>query len=120
MNRAAMRGILLGMWLIWVCPTSAEEKLEFNRDVRPILSNACFHCHGPDEKKRKSGLRFDLAEAPFKPAKSGEPAIIKGNAEKSELTYRIFLPDGDDDHMPPIDSGKSLTKEQKGILRTCI
>jgi hypothetical protein len=98
----------------------AEEKLEFNRDIRPILSNACFHCHGPDEKERKSGLRFDLEEAAFKPAKSGDPAIIKGNAKESELVYRIFLPDDDDDHMPPIDSGKSLTKKQKETLRKWI
>ena len=98
----------------------AEEKLEFNRDIRPILSNACFHCHGPDEKERKSGLRFDLEEAAFKPAKSGDPAIIKGNAKESKLVYRIFLPDDDDDHMPPIDSGKSLTNEQKQVLRKWI
>ncbi len=99
MSRGTIVGLLCSAGLIFVRPASAEEKLQFNRDIRPILSNACFHCHGPDEKERKSGLRFDLEEAPFKPAKSGNPAIIKGNAEKSELTYRIFLPDGDDDHM---------------------
>ncbi|MDE0576402.1 MAG: hypothetical protein OSB39_05620, partial [Opitutales bacterium] len=120
MSRGTIIGLLCSVGLIFVRPASAEEKLQFNRDIRPILSNACFHCHGPDEKERKSGLRFDLAEAPFQPAKSGDPAIIKGNAKDSELVYRIFLPDSDDDHMPPIDSGKSLTKEQKGILRKWI
>jgi len=120
MSRGTIVGLLCSVGLIFVRPVSAEEKLQFNRDIRPILSNACFHCHGPDEKERKSGLRFDLAEAPFQPAKSGDPVIIKGNAKDSELVYRIFLPDDDDDHMPPIDSGKSLTKEQKGILRKWI
>jgi hypothetical protein len=97
-----------------------ERKLEFNRDIRPILSDGCFHCHGPDEKERKSGLRLDLGSDAFKPAKSGFPAIIKGNAEESELITRIFLPDNDDDHMPPLDSGKSITKEQKETLRKWI
>ena len=120
MNRANVIGLLCSTGLILVRPAYAEEKLQFNRDVRPILSNACFHCHGPDEKERKSGLRFDLESEAFHPAKSGDPAIIKGNAKDSELVYRIFLPDGDDDHMPPIDSGKSLTKEQKETLRQWI
>jgi len=97
-----------------------ERKLEFNRDIRPILSDGCFHCHGPDEKERKSGLRLDLESHAFKLAKSGFPAIVKGDPEESELIARIFLPDDDDDHMPPLDSGKSITKEQKEILRKWI
>ena len=97
-----------------------ERKLEFNRDIRPILSDGCFHCHGPDEKERKSGLRLDLESHAFKPAKSGFPAIVKGDPGESELIARIFLPDNDDDHMPPLDSGKSITKEQKEILRKWI
>ena len=120
MNRANIIGLLCSTGLILVRPAYAEEKLQFNRDVRPILSNACFHCHGPDEKERKSGLRFDLESEAFHPAKSGDPAIIKGNAKDSELVYRIFLSKDDDDHMPPIDSGKSLTKEQKETLRKWI
>ena len=70
--------ILLGMILMASPFSWAEEKLQFNWDIRPILSNACFHCHGPDEKERKGGLRFDLEAAAFKPAKSGNSAIIKG------------------------------------------
>ena len=97
-----------------------EKRLEFNRDIRPILSDACFHCHGPDEKERFGGLRLDLESHAFKPAKSGFPAIVKGDAEESELIARIFLPDNDEDHMPPLDSGKSITKEQKEILRKWI
>ena len=81
-----------------------ERKLEFNRDIRPILSDGCFHCHGPDEKERKSGLRLDLESHAFKPAKSGFPAIVKGDAEESELIARIFLPDNDEEHMPPLRS----------------
>ena len=116
MSRGTIVGLLCSVWPIFIPASWAEEKLQFNRDVRPILSNACFHCHGPDEKKRKGGLRLDLESHAFKPAKSGDPAMVKGNAKESELTYRIFLPDGDNEHMSPIDSGKSLTKEQRETL----
>ena len=109
MSRGTIVGLLCSAGLIFVHPASAEEKLQFNRDIRPILSNTCFHCHGPDEKKRKSGLRLDLESDAFKPAKSGNPVIIKGNAQKSGLVYRVFLPDDDDDHMPPIYSGKPIS-----------
>ena len=120
MNTASIFGFPLMGLLLFVGSVSAEDKLQFNRDVRPILSNACFHCHGPDEKERKSGLRFDLESAAFKLAKSGDPVIIKGSAKESELVYRIFLAADDDDHMPPLDSGKSLTNEQKETLRKWI
>jgi len=90
-----------------------KEKLEFNRDIRPILSDACFHCHGPDEKERKGGLRLDLESHAYKAGKSGFEAIIRGNAKDSEIITRIHLPKDDSEHMPPPESGKSLTEEQK-------
>jgi hypothetical protein len=91
-------------------------KLEFNRDIRPILSDACFHCHGPDEKERKGGLRLDLESHAYKAGKSGLEAIIRGNADESEIISRIHLPVNDAEHMPPPESGKSLTEEQKKTL----
>ena len=93
-----------------------KDKLEFNRDIRPILSDACFHCHGPDEKERKGGLRLDLESHAYKAGKSGFEAIIRGNAKDSEIITRIHLPEDDSEHMPPPESGKSLTEEQKKIL----
>ena len=112
----------LSLFLVYfsVCSVQAERKLEFNRDIRPILSDGCFHCHGPDEKERKGGLRLDLESDAFKNAKSGFPAIVKGDPDESEIIARIFLSDDDEEHMPPLDSGKSITLEQKEILKKWI
>ncbi|MCB1204751.1 MAG: hypothetical protein KDN18_10870, partial [Verrucomicrobiae bacterium] len=79
----------------------AEEALRFNRDIRPILSDACFHCHGPDEKERKGGLRLDLAEKALVPGKSGLSPIVPGKPEVSEVLARIHLESDDSDVMPP-------------------
>src|ERR1043165_101168 len=66
----------------------AASKIEFTRDIRALLSDICFACHGPDENKRKAKLRFDIKEDAFKPAKSGEFAIVPEHPEKSALIAR--------------------------------
>ena len=96
-----------------------EGKVQFNRDVRPILSDTCFHCHGPDEKERKAGLRLDVREDALKPAKSGAVAIVPGQPEKSELVARIFTTDGDD-LMPPAKLHKPLSSSQRELLKRWI
>ena len=98
---------------------ASEAKVEFNRDVRPILSDKCFFCHGPDEKKRKSGLRLDLRDGAIKPAKSGDPAIVPGKSDESELVRRIFS-DDKDEVMPPEEEHKALTSAQKETLKRWI
>jgi molybdopterin-guanine dinucleotide biosynthesis protein len=108
--------LILFLSVFFVIRLIGEEKFEFNRDIRPILSDACFHCHGPDEKERKGGLRLDLESHAYKAGKSGFEAIIRGNAKDSEIITRIHLPEDDSEHMPPPESGKSLTEEQKKIL----
>lgn len=86
-------------------------RIEFNRDVRPILSDNCFYCHGPDANHREADLRLDLRDE----AISGK-AIIPGKVNESELIARIVT-DDEDDLMPPPDSHKKLTARQKEILR---
>ena len=89
-------------------------KIEFNRDVRPILSDNCFYCHGNDPKHREADLRLDLRDEAVK-----AKAFIPGKASESELVSRI-LTDDEDDLMPPPDSHKKLTERQKSILKKWI
>ncbi len=93
--------------------------VEFNRDIRPILSDNCFTCHGPDEKARKANLRLDVRDVALAPAKSGAVSIVPGNAAKSELLKRITTKDADD-LMPPTKTGKQLTTAQVDLLRRWI
>jgi hypothetical protein len=94
-------------------------RIEFNRDVRPILSDNCFHCHGLDKNARKAELRLDIREGAIKAAESGQIPIVPGRPEASELARRISseLPD---EIMPPPDSNKTLTARQKKVLKRWI
>lgn len=96
--------------------TSAFAEVKFNRDIRPIMSDTCFHCHGPDAKSRKGGLRLDIREEALKAGKSGAVAIVPGKPDDSEIIKRIFTHD-EDDVMPPEEAHKELTKQQKETFR---
>jgi len=88
----------------------AEEKLSFNKDVRPILSDKCFFCHGPDKNTREADLRLDIREDAI-----AEEAFVPGDIKKSELYWRITETD-EDEIMPPPDSHKELSKKEIAIL----
>ena len=87
--------------------------MSFNRDIRPILSENCYHCHGPDEAARESGLRLDTEEG------AKEAAIVADDADGSDLIDRVTTDDADM-IMPPSDSSRSLTPEQVNLLRAWI
>jgi hypothetical protein len=89
--------------------------IDFNREIRPILSDNCFTCHGPDEKQRMAGLRFDTKEGAF--ARAG--VIVPGDAAKSRLYKRITATDPEQ-LMPPVYSGHKLTDRQIESLRKWI
>ncbi len=101
-----------------VAEEAVSQAISFNRDIRPILSENCFLCHGPDEENRSAGLRLDDRDAAIAD-NDGVRAIIPGNADQSELIHRIETTDPDD-RMPPPDSERSLTAEQRKILRAWI
>ncbi|MFO1076239.1 MAG: PSD1 and planctomycete cytochrome C domain-containing protein [Planctomycetota bacterium] len=87
---------------------------DFAREVRPILSQHCFTCHGPDETSRKGGLRLDARDPAIRPLKSGRTAIVPGDAERSELVRRIRALG--DDAMPPAEANRQLTDAARDTL----
>jgi len=93
----------------------ADDRVQFNRDIRPILSDNCYQCHGPDPGARKEGLRFDRPEGFFDKRDTGTP-VIPGNVKESTLIERIFA-DDPDDVMPPPKSHKKLTPVQKDLVK---
>ncbi|MFQ5734757.1 MAG: DUF1549 domain-containing protein, partial [Planctomycetaceae bacterium] len=94
---------------------SADGKVDYNRDIRPLLSNTCYKCHGPDGKQRQAGLRLDRRDSVTGKLESDAVAIVPGSRAKSELWRRITAKDADE-RMPPADSGKKLTAAQVKLL----
>ena len=94
-------------------------KVDFNREVRPILAKNCFPCHGQDEAKRAKGLRLDRRESAVKPLKDGETAIVPGDPESSELVVKITEED-ETLRMPPRKTGNRLTPAEVELLRRWI
>src|SRR6266478_5387372 len=94
--------------------------VEFNRDIRPILSDNCFACHGPDKNQRKADLRLDMEEGAFAD-RGGYRPIVAGKADKSELYLRIPAPEGGEKkRMPPAKFGKKLTEHQMALVKRWI
>ena len=93
--------------------------VRFNRDIRPILSDKCFQCHGTDASQRKARLRLDSRNGATTPAASGSPAIVPGNLDESELYRRITTEDADE-HMPPTKTGKALSAAEVQKFKTWI
>ena len=102
----------------WANAEPPGDKIDFGRQIRPILSDTCYTCHGPDEATRDSELRFDTREAAFIQLDDG-PAIVPGDAEASILYQRIASHD-DDMRMPPVDSGRQLKPEQIELIKRWI
>ncbi|HZN60550.1 MAG TPA: DUF1553 domain-containing protein [Planctomycetota bacterium] len=96
------------------CPGAADG-LEFGRDIRPVLAKNCYACHGPDAAERKAGLRLDTREGSRAVLKSGNRAVVPGDAGGSELVRRITAANAED-RMPPARSGKTLTAADVATL----
>ena len=101
------------------CEVKSAAKVDYNRDVRPILARNCFACHGQDEAKRAKGLRLDRRDSAVKPLKNGDMAIVPGDPESSELIVRITEED-DTMRMPPAKAGNRLTPAEIDVLRRWI
>jgi hypothetical protein len=117
MNRLSLRkSVAVSIGAIVCIGSALAESPDFARQVRPILSTHCFKCHGPDEKARKAELRLDTRDEALRAGESGEPAVIPGNPEMSEIIRRIFSDDRDD-IMPPPATKHELSAAQKEILK---
>ncbi len=113
--------VLFAFSIVWQWSASATaadaDRVNFDRDVRPILSDACFTCHGPDSKKRATDLRFDVESSVF--ADRDEPVIVRGDSSKSALIERVVTDDADV-KMPPPDTARQLTQSEVDLLKRWI
>jgi mono/diheme cytochrome c family protein len=112
-------GALLALAIGAATPAAGAAPVAFNRDIRPILSDNCFACHGFDAEKRKAGLRLDTPEGAFAANKDGKVAIQPGDPDASGLWARLNTTDADD-VMPPPETHKQLTAEQKALVKRWI
>lgn len=99
--------------------TATDAKLDFHRDIRPILSDKCFACHGPDSQQLKGKLRLDQKESIFRTDRKGRPTVVPGKPEESELFHRIITED-ETERMPPDHTNKPLTADEKAKLKRWI
>src|SRR5688572_8451565 len=110
--------ILLGAALPAASAEPAPAEIQFNRDVRPILSDKCFACHGFDPKTRKGNLRLDTLEGATA-EHEGSRAVVPGDVAKSSLWARVNHADKDE-VMPPPETNKALSPAEKETLRRWI
>lgn len=108
---------LTSIWMLAACVVTADE-IEFDRDIRPILSENCYHCHGPDAKKREAELRLDTRDGLL--AKRDDlHVVVPGKPAESELIRRISSSD-EDEQMPPPETKLALSEREKNLLRAWI
>ena len=108
--------LLLTLALTSLAPA---QDVSFNRDIRPILSNKCFFCHGPDENKREAGLRLDTREGALADI-DGFSAVVPGNPDESEMLFRVAHLDPDERMPPPEAKKERLTKSEIALLHRWI
>lgn len=115
--------IALPLLLVFLCQVStsagAENKVDFAREVRPILSKKCLACHGPDDEHRQANLRLDTRDGALAAADSGAAAVVPGKPEESEILRRILSHD-EAEKMPPPETSITLDEKQIEILRKWI
>src|SRR5881394_76109 len=120
-NRVYSRGILrllllLVLGIAGLC-SAADKGVDFNRDIRPILSDNCFACHGPDDRRRMANLRLDTEQGLFAD-RGGDKIVTPGDPAKSRILARVGAADGR--RMPPPQAGAKLTDGQIETIRKWI
>jgi hypothetical protein len=108
--------VLISRWALAADPP--EPRVDFNRDIRPILSDVCFQCHGPDKNQRKADLRFDVKEDVYKD-RGGYALVVPGKPDDSELYLRLIETD-EKQRMPPPDALRQLSKNEIELFKRWI
>ena len=119
---ASLLFVALVVWAGWSAPcavATAAQDVQFNRDIRPLLSDRCFYCHGPDEKNRQAGLRLDTFEGATKD-RGGYQAIVPGKPDESELIKRVTAHDASEVMPPPRAKKPAITPQEAELLRRWI
>ncbi|MGH9848967.1 MAG: c-type cytochrome domain-containing protein, partial [Blastocatellia bacterium] len=124
MNKQALKSVVLISVALIVIASNADhnvvaddkDKISFNRDIRPIFSDTCYRCHGPDKNARQAGLRLDIREEATKKTRSGVIPIIPGKPDESEVVRRIFSTE-EYEAMPPKEAHKTLSAKQKEMIK---
>jgi uncharacterized protein DUF1553/uncharacterized protein DUF1549/cytochrome c len=106
---------IAGSVVFAVAAAAQPDRVSFNRDIRPIMSDTCFRCHGPDRNARKAEMRLDIKDDAIKPTRSGRIPIVPGEPDKSEIIARIFSAGAN--RMPPSYAHKELSDAQKETIR---
>ena len=115
----SLAGTAVGLLVLATSAIGADAppgRVQFNRDIRPIFSDTCFHCHGFDAKARKAGLRLDIREEALKKTDDDVYPIVPGKPEESEIIARLFSTDPDE-IMPPPKAHKEITAAQKELIK---
>jgi hypothetical protein len=102
--------------IVFVALAAGADPVKFNRDIRPIMSDTCFRCHGPDKRARMAGMRLDRRDDALQPTPSGATPIVPGDPDQSAIVQRIFATDPAR-RMPPKYAEKVLTEAQKDTIR---
>ena len=127
-RRSARSPVLVALLLLaapaagWAGIPASKAKINFNRDIRPILSDRCFACHGPDGNKRESGLRLDLEKGLFEPLPkhTDKRAFVPGKPEESYAYQRIIATDPTEIMPPPSAPHLKLNQHEKDLVRRWI
>jgi mono/diheme cytochrome c family protein len=112
-------GRLLLLWAATASLAAADKPIDFGREILPVLSEHCFHCHGPDAGARKGELRLDTREGAFLKNKEGYAAVVAGNPDRSLLVERIFSHD-QEEVMPPPKANRTLSEKNRALLKRWI
>ena len=117
-NKTFMKLLAL-IFLFMLAHAGWAKEIDFSKQIKPLLSNRCFACHGPDEESREAKLRLDNVKGATRDL-DGYSAIVPGNPKESEMLFRITLPADDDEIMPPEGKGEPFSEEEVNLFRKWI